>query len=137
MSADILKIAASIAERRMGRYGRRAGRKLGVVVAAGYVALSAAFATCGFLLWALWAYARPFAGPVGTPLLLACVCALITLILALVIASTLRRPQRERREPAYSEAALALEAQNLVRKQKMPILLTAALLGLLAGSQKR
>jgi MFS family permease len=137
MSGGIIRIAASLAERRIARYGRKAGRKLGVVAAAGCIALTAAFASCGFLLWALWAYARPFAGPVGTPLLLAGVCALVTLILALVLASALRRPERRRREPVYPDAALALEAQNLVRKQKMPILLSAALLGLLAGSQKR
>ncbi len=137
MSANIFTIAAAVVERRVSRYGRKAGRKLAFVAAAGYAAVTAAFAAFGFLLWALWAYARPFAGPVGTPLLLAGVCGLLALILALAIGLKLRRPARDRREAIYSEAALAVEAQNLVRQQKMPILLTAALMGLLAGSQKR
>lgn len=137
MSPNILSLAAAIAERRVARYGRKAGRKLGLVIAAGYVGLTAAFATCGFLLWALWAYARPFMGPVGTPLMLAGVCALIALILAIVAASALRRPKHERRDMPIAEAALAAEAHKFVRKQKVPVLLTAALMGLLAGSQKR
>lgn len=137
MSAGILSLAASLASRRVSRYGRKAGRKLAIVAGAGYLALTAAFATFGFLLWALWAYARPLAGPVGTPLLLAGVCALIALILALIAASALRRPKRGKRDAPLSETALAIEAQNLVSRHKMPILLSVALMGLVAGSQKR
>jgi MFS family permease len=137
MNAQMFTLAGQIAERRLARYGRRAGRKLAVLAAAGCLALAAAITAFGFLIAALWAYARPLAGPVGTPLIFAGACAVLALILALIAASALRRPRRGRRETLYPEAALALEAQNLVRKQKMPILLTAALMGLLAGSQKR
>jgi ABC-type Co2+ transport system permease subunit len=137
MNTQIFTLAGQIAERRLARYGRKAGRKLAVLAAAGCLALTAAITACGFLIAALWAYARPIAGPVGTPLIFAAVCAVLALILALVAGSALRHPRRARRETLYPEAALALEAQNLVRKQKLPILLTAALIGLLAGSQKR
>jgi hypothetical protein len=133
MKPGILTIAAAIAQRRMARIGRKAV----VAAAAGYLAVMSALAAFGFLLWALWAYARPFTGPIGTPLLLASVCLILALVFALIISSSLRKPRHIRHDIGNTEAALAIEAQNLIAKQKMPILLTVALMGLVAGSQRR
>jgi uncharacterized membrane protein len=137
MRPGILTIAAAIAQRRASRMGRKAARKTVVVAAAGYVAVIASLATFGFLLSALWAYIRPMTGPVGTPLVLAAVCLVLALIFLAVIASSLRKPKRARYELGTSETALAVEVQNLISKQKLPILLSVALMGLVAGSQKR
>lgn len=108
-----------------------------VVAAVVYLAVMSSLATFGFLLWALWAYARPYTGPIGTPLLLAGLCLLLAIMFALVIASSLRKPKRVRHDIGNSENLLADEAQALIAKQKVPILLTVALMGLVAGSQKR
>jgi hypothetical protein len=137
MRPGILTIASAIAQRRAARVGRKAARKTMLVVAAGSLAMTSCLAGFGFLLWALWAYVRPFAGPAGAPLLLAGVCLVLALIFTLVISSALRQPKRVRHEAGEAEASLAIEAQNLISKQKMPILLTVALMGLVAGSQKR
>jgi membrane protein YdbS with pleckstrin-like domain len=137
MQPGILTIAAAIARRRAARMGRKAARKAIMVAAAGYLAVMSSLAAFGFLLWALWAYLRPLAGPIGTPLSLAGVCLLLALIFALVITSALRKPKRARYDLGQSETALAVEAQTLISKQKLPILMTVALMGLVAGSQKR
>jgi hypothetical protein len=137
MKPGILTIAAAVAQRRLARTGRKAARKTVVLAAASYLAVMSSLATFGFVLLALWAYARPFAGPIGTPLLLAGVCLFLVLVFAFVISSSLRRPKRARYNIENAEASLALEAQNLISKQKMPILLTVALMGLVAGSKKR
>jgi hypothetical protein len=142
MRPGILTVAAAIAQRRVARTGRKAVRKVIVVAAVGTLAVMSSLATFCFLLSALWAYVRPFAGPIGTPLLLAGVCLLLALTFALVITLALRkpkriRPERIRHELAGTETALALEIQNLISKQKLPIILAVALMGLLAGSQKR
>jgi hypothetical protein len=137
MTPGILTIAASVAQRRMARTGRKAARKTVVLAAASYLAVMSSLAAFGFALSALWAYARPFAGPIGTPLLLAGVCLFMALVFVLVIGSSLRRPKRARYDIENAEASLALEAHNLISKQKMPILLTVALMGLVAGSKKR
>jgi hypothetical protein len=137
MKPGILTIAAAVAQRRMARTGRKAARKTVVLVAASYLAIMSSLATFGFVLLALWAYARPLAGPIGTPLLLAGLCLLFALAFVFVISSSLRGPKRARLGLENAETSLAFEAQNLISKQKMPILLTVALMGLVAGSKKR
>jgi len=137
MKPGILTIAAALAKRRLVRTGRKAARRAIIVAAAAYLAVMSSLATFGFLLFALWAYARPFAGPIGTPLLLATICLLFALIFVLVMSSPLRKPKPVRYDIGQAEASLALEAQNVISTQKMPILLTVALMGLVAGSRKR
>lgn len=124
-------------QRRLVRASRKAAGKTMAIAAAGYLAVMSLLAAFGFVLAALWAYARPFAGAIGTPLLLAALCTVLALVFVLVITTSLRKPKRTRYDTGQTEGALALEAQNLIAKQKLPILLAVALMGLVAGSQKR
>jgi hypothetical protein len=123
----IISAVAALNEPALARYGKSAARKLGIMLAA------------GFILWALWAYVRPIVGPVGAPLILAAAVSVIAILVGVLAASALdsKQPPQHARPVAVSPEAVFIEAEAIIRKQKVPVLLAAVLMGIFAGSQKR
>ena len=123
----------------VSEFGRKAAKKMGIVFAAGAVALAAINTAFGFLLFALWAFVRPMAGPIGSPLIMAGVLGVFAGIMVLIIRNVLQ-PKTQQNVPgprAVEQERILLEAEAIIRKQKLPVLLAAVLFGLFAGSQKR
>ncbi len=128
-------------------YGRAAARKFALMLAASLAAIMAAMAGLGFLLWALLAFVRPLAGPVGTPLIGAALAFITVAILLLMARSAVETGPQAARKTARKAAgypagavqpeAILREAEAMMRKHKMPVLLAAMLIGIYAGSQKR
>lgn len=124
-------------------YGRAAARKFALMLAAGFAAMMAAMGGLGFLLWALLAFVRPMAGPVGTPLIGAAFAILLAAILLLMARIAVETgPQAARKTAGYPAGAvqpeaILREAEAMMRKHKTPAMLAALLIGIYAGSQKR
>jgi hypothetical protein len=124
-------------------YGRATARKFALMLAASFAAMMAAMGGLGFLLWALLAFVRPMAGPVGTPLIGAALAILVAAILLLMARNAVdAAPQAARKTAGYQAGAvqpeaILREAEAMVRKHKTPVMLAALLIGIYVGSQKR
>ncbi len=138
MQLKVANLAAGLARPALSAYGRSAGRKLGVLLATGAMLVVSTIAISGFLLWALWEYVRPLVGPVGAPLILAAAVTLFAMIIGLIAKYALRaqRTPPYRRPTLMTPEAMIEEVEGVVRKQKVPVLLAAALFGIFAGSQR-
>jgi hypothetical protein len=137
--SKLISTAAALNQPALAGFGRSAARKVCIMLAAGFVCVMAATSGIGFILWALWAYVRPIAGPVGAPLILAATAGLIAIIMGVLAGNALGSKQQPQyaRTAAVSPEAMLSEAEAIIRKQKVPVLLAAVLAGIFAGSQMR
>jgi hypothetical protein len=137
MLGNLITMAAALTEDRLARHGREAAGKVAVVAAAAFVASMSAMSAIGCTLWALWVYALPHVGPVGAPLIVA--AALFAICIAAMAAArqSLRPRRRAMRAQSLSGASLVRETSALFKDQKMTLLLSALLAGVVAGSSKK
>ena len=138
MPLKLASLAAGLTRQAISAYGRSAARKVGIMLATGVMLVVSTLAIFAFLIWALWEYVRPLTGPVGAPLILAAVVTLFAIIVGLTASYALRAkhtPHYRRPAPITPEAMIQ-ELEGIVRKQKVPVLLAAVLIGIFAGNQR-
>ncbi len=124
--------------------GRRALDRAGAVARNGITALALAaialpllLAAIGCAVAALWIYAEPMLGPIGTPAAAAALFLLLAIILLAVARSLLRRPIPPSAVPAVDPAAALAEISAVVSRHKGAALAAALVAGLVAGTQDR
>ena len=108
-----------------------------LTIAAAVLSALCCLAALGCLLAALWIYVAGRLGPVAAPLTVA----LVLLILAGLLALTMRR-RRRRPRPASKRAGLGVlpssgPLHDLLRENETALLVAAALAGLLLGADRR
>lgn len=109
----------------------RMGRAATIV----YVAVTCGFGVLGCLLAALWIAVLPHVGPAGAPLVVAGALAAV----AVVTIAALRQRQPPPVAPPVSDdiARLLALAGDMTRADKVPVLLSALLAGLVAGARPK
>ncbi len=100
-----------------------------------YVAVTCGFGVLGCLLAALWIAVLPHVGPAGAPLVVAGALAAV----AVVTIAALRQRQPPPVAPPVSDdiARLLALAGDMTRADKVPVLLSALLAGLVAGARPK
>ncbi len=136
-------VLSTLAQLGGARQRRSAARTIAIEIACAVAAAAAAAAAIGCAAVALWSFALPSLGPVGTPLLVAGAFLLVCAIALLVIAQ-LRGGHREAPDPAqYAEAigdqlAKALptiaEFKRLAQDNAGTLAIAALVAGIVAGS---
>jgi hypothetical protein len=119
---------------RLGAAGslQAASRRMGLMLLYLLLAAIAAIAALGCAIAGIWLALLPAIGPVWTPLLIAALLAAIAAILVLLVA---RRPRARGRLGGIGEGKdTAALLSAIFRDHKTSLLLGAALVGLLAGS---
>jgi hypothetical protein len=93
-------------------------------------------AASGCLLTAVWLFLLPLLGPVGTPLVIGCLLLLKAASILLWLRYGLARPCAPA-PAAIAPAVLLAEAERLFKANTGPVLMTALLVGLFAGTGER
>lgn len=117
---------------------RDAGARALMAAAAIMLAAVLVLAALGCALTALWLYLLPLVGPAGAPLIVSGVLlslGLVTLLLPRLAAR--QSPPPPVAAPGPTPDVLIAEASRLVRDNKVPVLLSALLVGLCEGARKK
>jgi hypothetical protein len=125
----MLELLSSLLRRGPAGSLHAASRRMGLILFYAILAAIVAIAALGCAIAAIWLALLPAIGPVWTPLLIAAALAGIAAILVLLIAS--HRRGRGRRSDGEGPATLS---SAILRDHKSSLLLGAALVGMLAGS---
>src|SRR5262249_53525142 len=131
-----LALTALAASSQTSRLKELTGRMAAALVL-GALAILFACAAWGCLCAALWIGLIPSLGPVGAPLVVAAICLLAGGILGLIAWSLIRRQRSGAAAPDFNLDALLNDAGRVVNEHKGVALLTAVILGMLAGNGSR
>lgn len=117
---------------------RDAGARALMAAAAIVLAAVLVLAALGCALTALWLYLLPLVGPAAAPLIVSGVLLSLGLVVLLLPRLGARQsPPPPVAAPGPTPDILIAEASRLVRDNKVPVLLSALLVGLCEGARKK
>lgn len=134
--SDLIRLALGLVEVGAAGRSRRAITQMACVAAATVLAALLGIAAIACALTALWMYALPHVGAVGTPLIVAGVL----VVMSGAVYALMRRARKPcpRQPPASVTTELLLaEATGLFKEHKGAVLVAALIAGLLAGQNER